>query len=732
MVKEMALAFTINGVLANSFGSSTKNAGKKLQDLQSRAKQVKMAMKNTEQAQNLLNKAFQAGGMSAETFQARMKSMQNSLKGYSKELGDLAEKQAKATSSALGGSDGKGKGISEHMGSLAGIASTIGVIASPFVTAVKTTMDFEAALSKVQSVTNATNEDMKKLSAQAESLGRNTAFSATEAAEAMTYLGMAGWNTQQIMSGMPGLLSLAAASGTDLATTADIVSDDLTAFGMKAEQAGHMADVMAVASSNANTNVEMMGMTFKYAGAIAGALGYRLEDVAVATGLMANAGIKAEQAGTSLRSIMNRLVAPPTAAAKALSHLGVSATNADGTVKPFTQTIKELRASMKGLSDAEKAEMASDIAGTEAMSGFLAVVNASEDDFNKLTNAVENADGAAEKMAAIKLNNLQGDLTLAKSALEDVAIQIGKALTPSLREFAQEAANTLSALGEWASQNQELITTVGKIAVAVAGAVLGVKAFQLGISLLVGGFNILKSPIMFVIEHFGIIKTVASTLFSVIQTGITLITPMIKGLFVLISSHPIIAIITAIIGALIYLWNTNEWFRNGVIDAWNAISAAAYESFGGAFETISTFMNEIQTCVSNAVDWVVQKWESLKSTLSAPIETAVSIMSKSADITANASGGIYGKGAFLTTFAENSPEAAIPIDGSRRAESLWRQTGAMMGLTRNDMSVNLSIPVTINGNADAGTVSQIQQSIDSAVERALQRIQHQRGRVSYA
>jgi TP901 family phage tail tape measure protein len=732
LVKEMALAFTINGVLANSFGSSTKNAGKKLQDLQSRAKQVKMAMKNTEQAQNLLNKAFQAGGMSAETFQARMKSMQNSLKGYSKELGDLAEKQAKATSSALGGSDGKGKGISEHMGSLAGIASTIGVIASPFVTAVKTTMDFEAALSKVQSVTNATNEDMKKLSAQAESLGRNTAFSATEAAEAMTYLGMAGWNTQQIMSGMPGLLSLAAASGTDLATTADIVSDDLTAFGMKAEQAGHMADVMAVASSNANTNVEMMGMTFKYAGAIAGALGYRLEDVAVATGLMANAGIKAEQAGTSLRSIMNRLVAPPTAAAKALSHLGVSATNADGTVKPFTQTIKELRASMKGLSDAEKAEMASDIAGTEAMSGFLAVVNASEDDFNKLTNAVENADGAAEKMAAIKLNNLQGDLTLAKSALEDVAIQIGKALTPSLREFAQEAANTLSALGEWASQNQELITTVGKIAVAVAGAVLGVKAFQLGISLLVGGFNILKSPIMFVIEHFGIIKTVASTLFSVIQTGITLITPMIKGLFVLISSHPIIAIITAIIGALIYLWNTNEWFRNGVIDAWNAISAAAYESFGGAFETISTFMNEIQTCVSNAVDWVVQKWESLKSTLSAPIETAVSIMSKSADITANASGGIYGKGAFLTTFAENSPEAAIPIDGSRRAESLWRQTGAMMGLTRNDMSVNLSIPVTINGNADAGTVSQIQQSIDSAVERALQRIQHQRGRVSYA
>lgn len=728
----MALAFVIGGKLASSFGSSTKNAGQKLQDLSARAKQVQNAMKSTEQAQRLLSKSFEAGGMSAETFQARMKSMQDGLKGYSKELGEIASKQAKAAGSVLGGSTGKGVSTSERFGDLKGAATKVSAIAAPFAWAVKTTMDFEAALSNVQAITNASADDMAKLKDQAAELGATTMFSATQAAEAMTYLGMAGWNTEQIMAGMPGMLDLAAASGSDLATVADIVSDDLTAFGMSAEQATHMADVMAVASSNANTNVEMMGMTFKYAGAVAGALGYSLEDVAVATGLMANAGIKAEQAGTSLRAIMNRMVAPPKSAADAMAKLGISVTNADGSVKPFMETMEELRDTFAELSDSEKAEMASDIAGTEAMSGFLAIVNASESDFEKLCNAVDNADGASARMAKTMQDNLKGDMYELESAVESVAIAVGTALTPSVRELAQQAAATASAIGNWAKEHTELIVTLGKVGAFVAGTIVGIKGLQLAVTVLTTGFRILGTPVMFIIEHLGTLRTVCSALFSVMSSGISVVVPMLKGLFMLIASNPVIAIIVAIVGALIYLWNTNEWFRNGVIDAWNAISAAAYESFGGAFETISTFMGEIQTCVSNAVDWVVQKWESLKSTLSAPIETAVSIMSTSADLMSNANGGIYGKGTFLTTFAENSPEAAIPIDGSRRAAALWEKTGDMMGLTRNDMSVNLSIPVTINGNADAGTVSQIQQSIDSAVERALQRIQHQRGRVSYA
>lgn len=756
MGKELTLAFAIKGVLDSSFGGSTKNAGQKLQNLRSRASQLQNTIRTTEQAQKLLSKSFEAGGMSAETFQKRMQEMKNNLKGYNQELGAIASKQAGVAGKALSGSGGSNrKGVGESFEALKGTAMSVAAFAAPLAGAVKTTMDFEAALSKVQSVTNATNEDMKKLSAQAENLGRSTAFSATEAAEAMTYLGMAGWNTNQIMAGMPGLLNLAAASGTDLATTADIVSDDLTAFGMKAEQAGHMADVMAVASSNANTNVEMMGMTFKYAGAIAGALGYKLEDVAVATGLMANAGIKGEQAGTSLRAIMNRLVAPPAAAAKALDQLGIAATNSDGTVKPFAQTLKELRASMNGLTDAEKAEMASDIAGTEAMSGFLAVVNASDEDFNKLTNAVENADGAAEKMAAIKLNNLQGDLIIAKSALEDVAIQVGKALTPSLRELAQEAAAALSSLGQWASQHQEEIKIIGGVAAAIAGAIVGIRSFQLGISLLAAGFNILKSPIMLVVEHFGTIKTAASVLFSVVRAGITTLIPMIRGLFMLIAGNPIVAAIMVIVGILIYLWNTNEDFKNAVTAAWEFLCdnigsiCAVIAGFvsGGPIRAIAALLatnedlrakvveiwDDICSTISGVVDSICIKYDQLKEKLSHPIDSVVNFVTGGGgDVAHNAAGGIYSKGAFLTTFAEKSPEAAIPLDGSARAERLWRETGSMMGLTESSMNVSLSIPVTINGSADAGTVDKIQQSIDSAVERALARISHQRGRVSYA
>ena len=264
------------------------------------------------------------------------------------------------------------------------LAAAGAAVSAPAVLSVKTAADFQEVMSKVKAITNSTDEDMSLLTKTARDLGASTKYSATEAGEAMTYLGMAGWKTEQIIAGMPGLLDLAAASGEDLARVSDIVSDDLTAFGMDASQAGHMADVMAAASTNANTNVSLMGDTFKYAGAVAGALKYSFEDVALATGLMANAGIKGEQAGTSLRAIMSRLVSPPKEAADAMNALGIKVTNADGTMKPFRQTMKELRMAFSSLTDAQKAEMASSMAGQEAMSGFLSVINASDTDFNKL------------------------------------------------------------------------------------------------------------------------------------------------------------------------------------------------------------------------------------------------------------------------------------------------------------------------------------------------------------
>nr|DAY40066.1 MAG TPA: minor tail protein [Caudoviricetes sp.] len=303
---------------------------------------------------------------------------------------------------------------------------------------VKTYMDFEAQMKKVQAISGASGADFDALTAKAKEMGAATQFSATESAQALEYMAMAGWKTDDMLGGISGIMDLAAASGEDLGRVSDIVTDALTAFGLQASDSAHFADVLAQASSNSNTNVSMMGMTFKYVAPIAGALEYSIEDVGTAVGLMANAGIKGEQAGTSLRAMMTRLVDPPKEAGSAMDRLGITVKNADGTMKPFRQTMKDLRSTFAGLTDAEKAEAASAIAGQEAMSGFLAIVNASESDFDKLTASIDNAEGAAGNMAKTVNDNLKGDLKSLSSVWESVQLEFmsGKG-ADGLRDFVQ-------------------------------------------------------------------------------------------------------------------------------------------------------------------------------------------------------------------------------------------------------------------------------------------------------
>lgn len=299
--------------------------------------------------------------------------------------------------------------------------------------AVSVGKEFDEAMSKVQAVSGATGKDFDALREKAREMGAKTKFSASEAAEAMNYMAMAGWKTNQMLSGVEGIMNLAAASGEDLATTSDIVTDALTAMGYAAKDSGRLADVMAAASSNANTNVALMGETFKYAAAVAGSMHYSMEDVALATGLMANAGIKASQAGTSLRSMISRMAAPTKQVSGAMEKLGVSIENADGTTRPFRDVMVDLRDKMSGLSDVEKTQIANSIAGKNAMSGFLALINASDKDFNKLASAIDNSDGAAENMANTMINNFGGQLTILKSALQELAIGVSDTLTPAVR-----------------------------------------------------------------------------------------------------------------------------------------------------------------------------------------------------------------------------------------------------------------------------------------------------------
>ncbi len=302
---------------------------------------------------------------------------------------------------------------------------------------IDTYKDFEAAMSQVQAISGASASDLSRLTDKAKEMGATTKFTAQESAEAFNYMAMAGWKTEDMIGGIKGILNLAAASGEDLAMTSDIVTDSLTAFGMKASEAGHFADVMAIAASNSNTNVALMGETFKYAGAMAGTLKYSIEDVALATGLMANAGIKGNMAGTALNSIFTRLSTNTNGAADALNELGIAYFNADGSARDFSDIMKELRDATANFTDEQKANIGNTIAGTYAQKGFLAILNATTEDYNKLSDAVSNADGAATRMSEIMLDNLQGSITLLQSAVDGVKISFGERMSPYVRELAE-------------------------------------------------------------------------------------------------------------------------------------------------------------------------------------------------------------------------------------------------------------------------------------------------------
>ena len=372
-------------------------------------------------------------------------------------LSGLASKAGGAVSGIAGGMM---MGTGMQMAGAAGIG--FGVYDT-----VKTYMDFEAEMKRVQAISGASQGDFESLTAKAKEMGATTQFSATESAQALEYMAMAGWKTDEMLSGISGIMSLAAASGEDLGSVSDIVTDALTAFGLKASDSAHFADVLAQAASNANTNVGMMGYTFKYVAPIAGALKYSVEDVGVSIGLIANAGIKAEQAGTSLRAIMTRLVAPPKKAAKAMAALGLSVKNADGSMKPWNETMLELRAKFAGLTDAEKTQMAASIAGQEAMSGFLAMVNASDADFEKLTAAIGNADGAADHMAKTVNDNLKGDLKALSSTWEAFQLEFmeGKG-SEGLRSFVQGVRDDVAKFKTYVSDGFD-ISDMGKIAMDV-------------------------------------------------------------------------------------------------------------------------------------------------------------------------------------------------------------------------------------------------------------------------
>lgn len=480
--------------LSRTLDTETKKAAKSAETATKQA--AKSAETSVKQASKTTEQAAKKAGKTAETAakQAGEKASQSTKKAGEEQKRSYKQTEAQAKKSAenaekyWSGAAGKIKSAVSVAAKATGAAMIAGGSA-----AIKVGSDFEAGMSEVQAISGASGKELESLRDKAKEMGATTKFSATQSAEALKYMAMAGWKADQMVSGLPGVMNLAAASGEDLGTVSDIVTDALTAFGLQAKDSAHFADVLAKASSSSNTNVGMMGETFKYVAPIAGSMKYSVEDTATAIGLMANAGIKGGEAGTSLRAILTRLVKPPKDAAQALDALGVSAKNSDGTMKPLREVIGDLREKFSGLDDSQKAQYAASIAGQEAMSGLLAIVNASPSDFDKLTKSIDKSDGAAKKQAKTMNNNLKGALYELGSAAEAVGIEVYDDIKGPLTNAVKAGTQQISSLSKAISKGgiksvvpEQTITTIknlGSAAKTVAGGglkILGASAKFLG------------------------------------------------------------------------------------------------------------------------------------------------------------------------------------------------------------------------------------------------------------
>lgn len=463
------------------------------------------------------------------------------------------------------------------------------------VSAVKTAAEFEGAMSKVQSICGASGEALEQLTAKAQEMGAKTKFSASESAEAFSYMAMAGWKTEDMLNGIEGIMYLAGATGQDLASTSDIVTDALTAFGLTAGDTGHFVDVLAATANNANTNVAMMGESFKYVAPAAGALGYSIDDVSAALGLMANSGIKSSAAGTALRSMLTNLAKPTKGVKAAMDALGISLTDASGQTKPLSVLMGELRGKFANLTEAQKAQYAAAIAGKTGMSGMLAIVNASQEDFDSLTGAIADCTGAAKDMYDVANDNLQGQLTTLKSTVESIMITIGNQMLPIIKKVAEH-------LQSWAERISGLDERQVEMIMKIAGVVA-----VLGPALLVIGK---------VVTTVGkVIKTISAIkkAFNAVTGAMSLMNPTVLIVVAVIAALAAIAII-------VYKnWDKIKPVVDRVIEAFKKFWEKCKDIYEKAktgvvnfVERLKNFGQSVKDCFFKIKDWIFETYNKLK------------------------------------------------------------------------------------------------------------------------
>lgn len=608
---------------------------------------------------------------------AAISNTERQIQTYTQELAQLGDENKKVddlTDKMTSATDAFGKMLRNVVTDI--VTAAISKLKELATEAINVGMAFDTSMSKVQAISGATGEEYDQLREKAKQLGSETKFTATQSADAFSYMAMAGWKTEDMLNGIDGVMSLAAASGADLATTSDIVTDALTAMGYKASDAAKLADVMAAAAANSNTNVELMGETFKYAAPLVGAMGYNMEDTAVAIGLMANAGVKGTQAGTSLRGIITRLVSPTKESMTAMSALGITIekTNADGTksMKTLGETVGELRQIfgkiqipveefnselqkiektqseldaqfeageitekayktmtgdlaksqtelMKrayGSEGALKGQYAAMLAGKNALSGFLAIVNASDEDFEKLSSAIQNSEGAAQQMADTMLNNLGGDVTLLQSKIESVQLAFYEQLAPALREGADMLSEFIDVFAE------QLAVAVQQFVTEILPQILE------GLHWIMDNLPTIEALIVAIGTAFATWKVVGLiTAITTALEGMTAAEVLLAAkqwlLNTAMAANPIGAIITviaALVAAFITLWNTSDEFRqfwydfgDSVLEVWEAAVDGVTQWIDDLVWAWKTAIQNIKDYFANVGKFWKDTWESLKS-----------------------------------------------------------------------------------------------------------------------
>ncbi len=589
----------------DKFRRKVENAEKKVKDLRIAEKGLEESVRIgdvSEDAYREFRRELERTEANVRNFSNQLGEAKSHLKGTGDEAQDTADDVKELGDNAEKVSSGGISSMTVALGNLAadGIRKAATELKNFTTDVIKTGTEFDAGISKVGAISGASAEDMEKLREKAKEMGAATKFTAAESAEALEYMAMAGWKTEDMLSGISGIMDLAAASGEDLGTTSDIVTDALTAFGLTAADSGHFADVLATASSNANTNVSMMGETFKYVAPVAGTLNYSIEDMAEAIGLMANSGIKSSQAGTALRTIITRLSTDAGSSSKSLGalgtlveKLGVEFYDTNGKARDFGDVIAETREAWQGLTDEEQTTYGKKIAGEEAIASWLSLMNAAPADVEKLSAAIKNCDGAASDMSSTMQDNLQGDFVLLDSAVDGMKISLADELEPEMRDIVQYITKKMPDIEDDLS-----------------------KVFKVG-SKLVGGAVKTLPVVADTLEPIAPLITAVGVGIGALKVAQTAAGWM-KGLNAVMSANPAVAVATGILGVSTALFELYK--RYDSIPSYTESISKMYE---GAYENIDNLaksmkdmkdgFNERAGDVLNETERTKDLWEELEN-----------------------------------------------------------------------------------------------------------------------